>query len=235
MGLFGDIKGTRQNTFEIGNGQAGDKTLVARNGDANPPKVRYNDTTNLWQYSNDGTMWNDFTPLNHDHNGGDGAQIDHVNLANKGTNTHATIDAHLASTSNPHSTTADQVLPSQTGNSGKFLTTNGTTASWGTPDSSGGGVSWETSVRSSSFTAIAGEGYLLDTSGGTFNMTLPLSPSVGDLVAGRDIANSFDTNNLSLLRNGEKIEALSEDLTDNVEGDYFYLLYTGATYGWRFV
>lgn len=34
---------------------------------------------------------------------------DHVNLANKGTNTHATIDTHLASTANPHSTTKAQV------------------------------------------------------------------------------------------------------------------------------
>ncbi len=44
----------------------------------------------------------------HDHNGGDGAQINHTTLSNIGTNTHAQIDTHIASTSNPHSVTAAQ-------------------------------------------------------------------------------------------------------------------------------
>jgi hypothetical protein len=52
----------------------------------------------------------------HDHNGGDGAAIDHVNLLNKGTNTHGDLDtavaasaSHIANTSNPHSVTKTQV------------------------------------------------------------------------------------------------------------------------------
>lgn len=44
----------------------------------------------------------------HDHNGGDGAQVNHVNLSSIGTNTHAQIDSHIASTANPHSVTAAQ-------------------------------------------------------------------------------------------------------------------------------
>ena len=45
----------------------------------------------------------------HDHNGGDGGTIAHGSLSDVGTNTHAQIDTHVASTANPHSTTASQV------------------------------------------------------------------------------------------------------------------------------
>jgi hypothetical protein len=45
----------------------------------------------------------------HDHNGGDGGQIDHTHLSNIGLNSHSTIDSHISSTSNPHSVTKTQV------------------------------------------------------------------------------------------------------------------------------
>lgn len=57
------------------------------------------------------------------------------------------IQAHIGSTNNPHATTADQVLPSQTGNNGKILGTDGSTASWvaggaGTPGGSNKSVQY---------------------------------------------------------------------------------------------
>jgi hypothetical protein len=61
---------------------------------------KYFDTTdNIEKYWN-GTAWVKSV---------DPTAIDHGSLVNRGTNTHATIDTHLASTSNPHSTTKAQV------------------------------------------------------------------------------------------------------------------------------
>ncbi len=50
-----------------------------------------------------------FASITHDHDGADSPVLSHFNFSNIGTNSHATIDTHLANTSNPHSTTAAQV------------------------------------------------------------------------------------------------------------------------------
>ena len=73
----------------------------------------------------------------HDHNGTNSKKVSHTDLENAGSNSHSTIDTHLGSSSNPHTVTANQVLPSQAGNDGKYLKTDGTDSSWaamaGTP------------------------------------------------------------------------------------------------------
>jgi len=53
------IAATLSDTFSIGDGTDTTKIVVAANGDANEPAVRYNATTNTWQLANDGTTFED--------------------------------------------------------------------------------------------------------------------------------------------------------------------------------
>ena len=55
-----------------------------------------------------------------------------------GVPTGRTVNGHALSAN--VTVTGDDVLPTQTGNSGKFLTTNGSTSSWGTPAGGGSGL-----------------------------------------------------------------------------------------------
>jgi hypothetical protein len=68
-------------------------------------------------------------------------------------------------------------------------------------------VSWQTGdIKTASFTASANEGYFLNTTSGEITVTLPASPSAGDVVGVKDYADTFDTNNLTLNPNGNKIQ-----------------------------
>lgn len=95
----------------------------------------------------------------------------------------------------------------------------------------GGGLSW--SAISSNKNAVAGEGYMADSSGGTFTVTLPGSPSIGDTVAIIDSTSSFVSNNVTIGRNGKPIMGLSEDLTLDEDNTAIELIYSDATNGWR--
>jgi hypothetical protein len=94
-----------------------------------------------------------------------------------------------------------------------------------------GGTAW-VAVKTSGFTAVAGEGYFCDTSGGAFTATLPLSPTLGDEVTFVDYSGTFDTNNLTVGRNSENIQGSAADLTVSVERAGLTLVYSGATQGW---
>lgn len=55
----GNPTGTTSNDFAIGDGtNTTNKTVTAANGDANEPQLRYNETSNEWEYSNDGSTYN---------------------------------------------------------------------------------------------------------------------------------------------------------------------------------
>jgi len=94
-----------------------------------------------------------------------------------------------------------------------------------------GGTSWQ-AVITGNTTAVAGRGYFCNTTSAAFTLTLPSSPSIGDEVSFIDYAGTFDSNNLTIARNSEKIHGASEDLTVATERAANTLVYTDGTQGW---
>ena len=94
-----------------------------------------------------------------------------------------------------------------------------------------GGTSWQ-AVKTSNFTAAAGEGYFIDTSSGAIEMDLPAG-SIGDEVSFIDYAGTFDTNSLTIDQNGsEKIAGSTDPLTVSTERAANTLVYVDGTQGW---
>ncbi len=112
---------------------------------------------------------------------------------------------------------------------GVTISNAGTAAGFG----STGEVSWNTTkITADPSTAATGVGYFTDTSGGAFNVTLPASPSAGNVVAVADYANTWDSNNLTIVRNGSNIEGAAENYVANLEGASLTFVFVDATKGW---
>jgi len=120
-------------------------------------------------------------------------------------------------------------FPNADGSADTFLKTNGSgTLSFAEVS---GGTSWQ-AVKTSGFTAVAGEGYFCNTTSAAFTLTLPSSPTIGDEVVVIDYAGTFDTNNLTVGRNSSNIQGSAADLTVATERAGFTLVYTDGTQGW---
>jgi len=96
-----------------------------------------------------------------------------------------------------------------------------------------GTVDWCTTAKTSPFTAVSGDGFFVNTSGGAITITLPASPSAGDIVAFKDYANTWDTNNVTLARNGSKINGVCGCGNLNTESQSVTLIYVDGTKGWQ--
>ena len=98
-----------------------------------------------------------------------------------------------------------------------------------------GTVDWCTTAKTSPFTSVSGNGYFVNTTSGAVTVTLPASPSAGDIISLKDYANTWQTNNVTLANNSSKINGICGNADLNTEDQSVTLVYVDSTKGWRVV
>ena len=121
-------------------------------------------------------------------------------------------------------------LPVATGAADQILVTDGSGNLSFTDNS--GGTAWQTVVTAATVGVTAGNGYFINTTSNACTATLPASPTLGDEISFVDYAATFDTNNLTVARNGKNIQGSAADLTVATERAGFTLVFTDNTQGW---
>ena len=115
------------------------------------------------------------------------------------------------------------------------ITINGTSIALGASGTIVAGTDWQSVVTadgSTATTASAGEGYFIDTTSAAHTINLPSSPTQGDEVTIVDYAGTFETNNVTVGRNGNPIQGSAADLTVSTERAGFTLVFVDGTQGW---
>jgi hypothetical protein len=93
-------------------------------------------------------------------------------------------------------------------------------------------LKWQ-SVKTASFTAVAGEGYWINTTSGAVTVTLPASANVGDTIIFVDYARNWGTNAITINQNSLNFQGYtSPNPVYNTDGQSVRIVYSGATQGW---
>ena len=116
-------------------------------------------------------------------------------------------------------------IPASLGTAGQVLSVNAGATAGEWADAGGGGVEYTTADTN----LTAGGQYLLNIASNV-TLTLPASPTTGDII--RIVAaNGIDDGyTLTVARNGSTINSLSEDLTVDTHGLDFIMWYNGTTW-----
>ena len=124
-------------------------------------------------------------------------------------------------------------IVAQLGTDGQVLTSSGAGVAAEYEDVAGG-TSWQSVVTGSTMTAVAGNGYPINTTSNTCTITLPASASAGDTIIFADYARTWATNKIIIDSNGLNYQ--SDDDTFDVEyttdGQSLSITYMDATQGW---
>ena len=98
-------------------------------------------------------------------------------------------------------------------------------------------VDWQSVITAdgSTFnTAVSGQGYFIDTTSDVHTINLPASASRGDFIAIKDYAGTFNTNNLTIGRNGHNIQGVANDSLISTNRASLVLVYVDTTKGWLY-
>lgn len=83
-----------------------------------------------------------------------------------------------------------------------------------------------------STTVTSNKTYWVDTTGGAVVLTLPSSPSQYDYIKVTDVAGTFESNNLTVNPNGQRIMRTADNMTVSTNGASLTMIYYNATTGW---
>jgi hypothetical protein len=89
---------------------------------------------------------------------------------------------------------------------------------------------WES--KTANYTVVKGENVFVDSTGGTFTLTLFASPSLGDSVTIIDNGGYCGTNYVTIAGNGAKIQGQTQDAYMDENYKILSLIYGGAASGW---
>ena len=139
-----------------------------------------------------------------------------------------TFDSSAATTTLPDgSVTNDQLVNDN-------ITINGSSVSLGGSTTIETGTSWQSSiVTGTTLTAVAGNGYWINTTSNACTITLPASASVGDTIEFSDYLRTWGTNAVTLNQNSLNFQGYtSPNPIYNTNGQSVKIIYSGATQGW---
>lgn len=157
-----------------------------------------------------------------------GTPLTNLEVDNNFSNLNITLGvlSNLSTTANANLVSAINSITYTVGSSGNVLTSNGTT--WSSQGLPASGLSYV--GKSSNYTTQNNEGVLANTALGAFTVTLPATPGVGNQVVIADSFGSWNSNNLTIGRNGSTIENEAADLVCDINGASVQLVYTGNTW-----
>ena len=95
------------------------------------------------------------------------------------------------------------------------------------------GISWQSVETGATFTAVAGNGYPVNTTAQACTVTLPASASVGDQIVFTDYARNFATYALTINPNSLNYQGNSSpNPVYDTAGESIHIVYMDATQGW---